>query len=430
MSLTKDYKIAKKILQQEIEELKFDKKEKEEIEKVLNTYYGYQNSGIVQTDILSEKEYSEIIKYIEEVANLGVETATLRVTPEETWLQQQKIDPTIKPLKLKTQSRGEHKGKLTVQKSQLDKVVNKIKNLKDNGHASSSYIKRADKVLKELEELEEINWGNNRTSKVISQNLVMRLNHLYSQVNSENLQKAIGDIGEYFTGAVLAALNAKSAQGIEEITSDFLKSLPSHSFHKVGEDKSFHYQATYSTENDGIATSITATQDKVDIIVELNGNPIKLSVKNYSNISNITIFKGSLLTLLGSNKEYSKLLRSYAENTQDDENTYQLLKKISFVKALTGGQLAKNLNGDIIKTKTADYLIVNHQGKRFYAWPSSKIIKVVEKELKHDNNNFFSPKFPRATEKLIEGDKYIQSAFSTHISLLTRTLTTNKIDNS
>lgn len=420
MDLTTSYKIAKATLKQDIAQLRFSKNEKIQIEKVLNTFYNPKNSGQINSETLTPEEYSEVIKYIEEVANLGVNEATLRVTPEETWLRQQKVDPTIKPLKLKTQLRGKHKGKFTIQKNQLDKIIMKIQELVNGGNASASYIKRAEQALKELEEAEEIVWANGGKSKVVSQNLVMRLNHLYSQVNSETLQTAIGDIGEYFAGAVLAAANAKSAQGIEKITSTFLKSLPPQMMEKVGTDKSFHYQASYSTENNGIKQNVIATQDKVDVIVEFNGRLLNLSVKNYQNISNITIFKGNLLTLLGSHKHYSDLLRSYIINRQEDEPTYHLLKKISFIKALSGGQLALNAQGDVIKTGVADYLIVNHQGKRFYAWSTSEIARKVGKDV---NIAKFSPEFPHATtSNLISGNDYVQSAFSTHISLLTKTL--------
>jgi hypothetical protein len=49
-----------------------------------------------------------------------------------------------------------------------------------------------------------------------------------------------------------------------------------------------------------------------------------------------------------------------------------LLKQISFIKALAGGQLAATEKG-MITTGSADYLVVNAQGKKFHVWSTKEI---------------------------------------------------------
>lgn len=412
MDIQMAYTAAKQALQHDIEKLRHNEAEQQEIETILNTFYTQQNNGAVITDYLSPEDYQAILKYVEQVTDTGVNEATLRATPEETWLSQGSIDTTIKPLKLHTTKQG----KTTVQKNQVDKVVQRIQQLINSGNASAGFIKRATSVLNELKQIEQLTY-NTGSSYVMSSSLVNRLNHLYSQVNTSVLTQKIGDIGEHFAGAVLAAANAKAAGEIEHITVDFLNKLPPSLMVQKGSEASYHYQATYSIEDEGIIATTHATQDKVDMEVVFQGERLNLSVKNYANISNITIFKGNLLSLLSANEHYNKLLRLYSTSTSDWTSSYYLLKKISFVKGLTGGQAALSLKGKEVTTGTADYLVVNHQGKRWYAWSMREIVD------QFDTVNKFTPDFPKPGHvKMVEKDKYINSAFQSHISLLTAQL--------
>lgn len=149
-----------------------------------------------------------------------------------------------------------------------------------------------------------------------------------------------------------------------------------------------------------------------------------MSVKNYANISKITIFKGNLLSLLAQ-QHYNNLLRTYARGKTKNDEAYALLRKICFVKALSGGVLAMNKSGKIITTPTATYLIVNHQGKQWYVWPMYDIIQEYEQNEKIAE---FDPELPQTGSAMLAESRssYNTGAFSSHISLYTNQLRNKK----
>lgn len=418
MDLNEAYFSAQKKLNQDILKFRDNPKEKLQIQTLLNNWYNVKNNGTVDSGILTPEDYEEIRKYVEEVTKIGVDNA-LRATPTNMLLTQKSVDNRIQPLKFeKTLDKDGTTG--IIYKSKLDKVLERIRALYNSGNKNitSSFINEVNKIENELKDL-ETNTSGRGTSYKMNLNLVTRLNRLYSQVNVNVLTQKIGDIGEYFSGAVLAAANAKMKEGATKITNELLKSLPKNAMNKLGDETSYHFMAQYSNTSNGVIASTHATQDKVDMEVELLGQKIPLSVKNYQNISLITIFKGNLLTLLSSNQHYNNLLRLYSVNMQTDDKAYQLLKKISFVKALGGGVLAQNSKGEIIQTGRAKYFVVNEQGKAWHVWSIREIIDKFELGISK-----FEPDFPKPYKPspLVKDNNYISSAFSSHISLLTKSL--------
>lgn len=418
MDLNKAYlDAARNRLNKDILKFQDNPKEKLQIQTLLNNWYNIQNNGTVDSGILTPEDYKEIRNYVAEVTKIGVDNA-LRATPANMLLTQKPVDDKIQPLKFEKKLDKDGTTGI-VYKHKLDKVLERIRALYSSSNKNSSFINEVNEIEKELKGL-ETNTSGRGTSYKMTSNLVTRLNRLYSQLNVNVLTQKIGDIGEYFSGAVLAAANAKMKEGATKITNELLKSLPKNAMNKLGDETSYHFMAQYNNTSNGVIASTHATQDKVDMEVELLGQKIPLSVKNYQNISLITIFKGNLLTLLSSNQHYNNLLRSYSVNTStNDEEAYQLLKKISFVKALGGGVLAQNSKGEIIQTGKAKYFVVNEQGKAWHVWSIREIIDKFELGISK-----FEPDFPKPDKPspLVKDNNYVSSAFSSHISLLTKSL--------
>lgn len=413
------YNEAKREIIQYVSTLKDDKNTQQKMEEVFNTFYNKGDSGVVSESYLTQADMDAILKYVETVVDAGIDQMTLNVNPEQVYLQQKAPNANIKPLKLPNLPGQSY----TIGRRDMQKVVSRIRQALQSGNFDNAFVQEATLALQELKTLESMTRGRGFSLKVTDDkvSLIQRLNLLYSQINFSVLETVIGDIGEYFAGAALAAAEVKGAQGADQIVNFFEQGLDK-KFQVVGTTgKSRHYQATYSTENNGVKANVNATQDKVDVTVQFNGAEQNLSVKNYKNIAQISIFSGNILSLL-SNPRANNLLRFYASSSTKKKNTqnYHLLKQISFIKALAGGQLAATEKG-MITTGSADYLVVNEQGKKFHVWSTKEIAqKILNSNKFNEGVGKFKPDFP--TTNLIKNNSYVQSTFQSHIYLLTKTL--------
>ena len=419
MSMQEAYKRAKQVLKNDINSLKRGGSDREatEIQTLLSRFYTITSSPKVQTDYLSKEDYDEVIKFVEEITDTAIDRATLSVASEQSLVTEQEVNNDIQPLK----GFVHEDGIITVQPAQLNRVCDHIKLLYEKGTNINETTKEQIKqILGEVKKLEEYTKSRGRNSLQISNDLIARLNQLYSKVNVSVLKQKIGKIGEYFAGAAVAAANAKITNHTGEII-DYLKwAMKKNALVNTGDNKTYHYQATFEESNNGIAISTMAVDDKVDMEVFFSGHTIPMSVKNYTNISKITIFKGNLLSLLAQ-QHYNSLLRTYAREKTKNDEAYALLRKICFVKALSGGVLAMDKSGNIISTPTAKYLVVNHQGKRWYVWPMYNIIRKYEQNEKIAE---FDPELPQTGSAMLAETKssYNTGVFSSHISLYTSQL--------
>lgn len=410
-----------------VSSLKSNKATEEKMQSVLNTFYSNKNSGVADSGYLASEDMDEIIKYTEQVVNAGIDRATLSASPEAIYLQQRPPSNDIQPIPIPNTVTDNTQTFLTA-REQLKKVQKSIIDATKSGNFDQTFMKKAEVILRQLENLEvkTVKRGGGYSVPVTA-GLVKRLNALYSQINFGVLKSTIGDIGEYFSGAVLAAAEVKGAQGAQKITQELLQQMRTKgNLQVVGTTgKSFHYQASYSINQKDVKANLHATQDKVDVQVMFDGQMQNLSVKNYKNISVITIFKGNLLSLLAQ-PGAEKLLRSYSYET-NNQSAYQLLKQISFIKALTGGQLAISIAdpSTVITTAGVDYFVVNHQGKQFYVWSTQEIAKnILNKAGYLDQISKFAPEFPN--KNLVKNNQYVSSTFKSHISMLTKSLTQGK----
>ena len=411
------YKMAEAALKKDIGQLRTKKGEAKKLQAILQEFYTIKSSPNIKTDYLSEKDYDEIIKFVEEITGAAIDKTTLSVANETKFVSEGSADSTIEPLK----GLVHNDGTITVQPKQLERVVTRIKLLQNSNEVDNTTLKEIEKILKEVENLEAYTKARGRTSTKISQDLVNRLNNLYSRVNVSVLKQQIGKIGEYFAGAAVAAANAKINNYTGEILNYLKWNLGNNTIKNIGDEKTYHYQASFEEENNGVRISTHAVDDKVDMQVDLLGKTINMSVKNYQNISNITIFNGNLLSLLAQ-KHYNNLLRSYARGEYgDSEEVYRMLRKICFIKALAGGVLAMDKTGNLLTTPTAKYLVVNEQGEAWHVWSMYDIIQ------KYDKNEAlvkFKPDFPKASSTLLNQNRtqYNSQLFSSHISLYTKQL--------
>lgn len=422
INIQQAYAAAKKEIETYVRSIKNDLSTQKKMEEVFNTFYNKNDaSNTVSEDYLTQNDMSAILKYVETVVDAGVDQMTLNVNPEQAYLSQKNANSKITPLKV---PETKNTVPYTIGRRDVQKVVSRIRQALSSGNFDNAFVKEATLVLQELKNLESKAHARGFGFKINDNNvsLIRRLNLLYSQINFSVLETVIGDIGEYFAGAALAAAETKSAGEVDEIINIFEQGIDK-KFQVVGTTgKSKHYQATYSQEKEGIKANVNATQDKVDVIVNFDGADQHLSVKNYKNIASISIFSGNLLSLL-SNPAANNLLRAYSTLTSKKKNTanYYLLKQISFIRALTGGQLAVGTDGGIIDTGTAEYLVVNEQGKKFHIWSTREIAeRILSQHRFNEGVGKFKPDFP--TTNLIKKDDYVQSTFQSHIYLLTKSL--------
>lgn len=184
---------------------------------------------------------------------------------------------------------------------------------------------------------------------------------------TEDISQILGNIGELAIAKGLEIINSEIDKQSDEL---ILKA----SGKVVGEDTSEKIYISsskfFKNSKTGVAVDFSNTQDKVDIELQYTDDDSKnrtFSIKNYPYLNHLKILEGNGYPIL---TMYPNFLRHYisllysisnkeiAENEERNPSFYNTIKSTIGVHALIGGVLAKK-EGNIIKTKKADYFAVN-----------------------------------------------------------------------
>lgn len=391
------YKEHKEKMYELVNSLRNNSNERTQIENYLNSIYTLNNSGEIVSNE-DGKMFNKVIEDIGKEVNTQV-TKGLDIIESEKQNFVQLINIAGKELQDKIK-RIQEDPKISanasiIGKNRLKKYIETFKLALKNSNKNIGNQEARRELQKALENINRIINNNKETilgpggyeyysfdNPRTMRSLLKSLNTAYAVITYGDLAKKKGQIGEMF-GAVATyyALN-KEEDGANEIVQDFLQNMQkgNNNIRITGESKS---QKVFSSElgkqfvsrysifedENGVKYKLDAnTDDKVDFeisVPESHKETIKFSMKNYGNISQITLLKGNIYPILDN---YLNFLNHFLELTNSTDITlldkyFGLLKSTVGIHALIGNVYAIK-DDALIKTKTADYLVINKSSQK------------------------------------------------------------------
>lgn len=192
--------------------------------------------------------------------------------------------------------------------------------------------------------------------------LIEDINTVCSMINSDGLSKRQkGDILEYVIAATKACMIGESVEGIRKAMKENKKgsdnsfTITNLDFFMDGIDKNiFKFKVEEESENGRYLFSSSSSQGKLDVILDWESKPIRISAKNENlrhNSNNINLVNESPLTYLiqDSNSNFINHYLNLSATHLDDEksaSTYlneiqTIMKQTLFLKALTGATFGR-----------------------------------------------------------------------------------------
>ena len=405
------YKIywqAKTRHNREISSLGGDKTKALEMQTFFNNLSSLGGQTIGSSDE-NKDVYSEMLSTIEQILDIKLEKDLLLLSEDERQAALQireKIDKEKADL-IKVSQSG------TVPKAEADRILQRMKTIYENTikgkrinnlSAAEQEFKDCYQKLQRLSQRATLvrrgrkaasGGGGYKVGSRSTANFAKELNRMNNLISTSAIAKTQGDIGELFSAMALAAYYNQKEQSISDLLSSF-SSKGNGNVQIVGGDstRNLYFNEEVNTGN-GLKVSSHATQDKVDIIITDNSdsNPVTFSVKNYAKTNQITLLKGNLAPLFNQYVDFIRHYKSLLNSVKTPENVINLAKNIAAFKALSGGILIANKDGNIIQQGKAQYLIVNDSGKkgafRIYS------IGEIAKDYLKDKQNSFLEEFDR-----------------------------------
>ena len=329
----------------------------------------------------------------------------------------------------------------------LRKLTNQIDGAGDLLQTLNQYEKDYNEILKKI----ETEWS--ASNKQISQssveafykqeninetfkfnNFIDRLNEMLNQIVVLISTQILGDLGEAVTAVMPEVYQAALNGSVDECFKSLVQTLEKNVVGKQRSAKIIDETKVLGARNTnklnkkgknveklqigafGIETNLTYTQDKIDVMLNVNGgSPIAASVKNISAKSDsINILSGaSLLKYLQLYPVFGNHYLNITANLRSDENGKSLggaakapardvavmhnaLLSTLGTHALIGGLLSKKSGGSgIYKAGTAEVLVVNTHGNgkgRFRVYAMSKLLDNIERNIKVSGSITNTPK--------------------------------------
>ena len=291
--------------------------------------------------------------------------------------------------------------------SQTLKTIKRIEHNYDDIAAALNSLKNEGRSIVTLRSIENI-------SKTRIGNFITAMDDLFDTIKAKSAASAAGIVGEQMAllTAYIASINIDNYVG--DLSQELIKVLQNAApgFINVGTDTSakvldadrvFGYQNANGgwVENftKNINSKLNYTQDKIDVVIEVDGEPQNLSVKNY-NISadQIHILSGSsflkyLQLYQDFGNHYLNIVPERVGNLEESgahpkKNEIQQMQEAAAqtvaVHALIGGLLGKKFgDNNIVTLDTVQYLVINLRdgvNTKFKVYPVDELLeKITEK---------------------------------------------------
>lgn len=439
------YQNAKARHTREINNLGGSKAEAENMQRFFNQLSSLGGHTIGQTESKEKNDaYSDMLRTIEQILGVKLEKDLLLLSEDEraAALQiKEKINKEKTDL-IKVSQSG------TIAKAEADRILKRMKIIYENTikgrrisslSAAEQEFKECYQKLKVLSERATLvakgrkatSGGGGYTVGRSTAKFAAELNRMNNLISTSAIAEAQGDIGELFSAMALAAYYNQSGKSISDILASFSQKGGGN-VQIIGDEtsKNLYYSEEINLGN-GLKISSHATQDKVDVIITDNSSnqPITFSVKNYANTSRITLLKGKMAPLFNQYVKFMQHYQSLIHSARNRENVINLAKNIAAFKALSGGILVANKDGNIIQQGKAQYLIVNDSGKKG-AFRIYSIGEIAKDYLQADQDSSqifkidtnFSFANPPSYNKIATA----LNTASAHISMLLSSLKTNE----
>ena len=394
------YGQQKKMMRQEYSKLKGNKAEEKRLEQFLNL-----SSELGKTKISPEQK-EERSKMFDELRSeisrtIGVKvTDTLRVEDEDVTNQarlkmgKEKLDKKVNQVFSKSRVEGTiSQRELNRVVSDMEKVHRQIRENNITNENAEAFMAAYNTVKQYINRAEQTGNMTKRGGKsfivkdfgedMTGDQFIQALNRAQNLISYGNLSGKIGQIGEMFGAAAVFSYFNKGQQGYDEIMSQFVKSgfTKAKGVKVTGDDKTNKYFSSsigkqyvsrlnkQATDENGNIYALNLTDDKVDFTIDVadQRKNLNFSMKNYSDASEITLLSGNIFPILD---EYPNFLYHFlnltnlAPSTSGANLVYQAAKITVAIKALIGGVRAVDAKGGLIKTPTADYLIINTNSRK------------------------------------------------------------------
>lgn len=221
---------------------------------------------------------------------------------------------------------------------------------------------------------------SDRKSTYLKETAMIRdLNELIQSLKRYSENNMLGLLGEYIPVITQYVLANKANTEVDTLIEDFVRNIKGETIvgnrrSKKMVDSSKFIGASKKREVAnfyGIKSSVSNTQDKVDVYLEFDGQKIPASVKNVSvAATDIHILSGS--SILKYIQDYPDFSNHYLNITATHEDrdpnaniiylANEATKLTIALSALRGGLLAKDADGNFIRGELAQIFVVNTHG--------------------------------------------------------------------